>query len=106
MKKIISAFILTMLFATSCQKDQETARPDWLNAKIDELISDDQCSISTVTVYDFEGEEYYNIYCGVWSCMFCQLYDAEGKAVNWDSEAFQKFHETSKVIDEFPACEE
>lgn len=105
MKKTIVALILSLLLFSACQKDQESARPDWLNAKVAELISDDQCSISTVTVYEFEGQQYYNIYCGVWSCMFCELYDAEGNAVNWDPDAFQKFHETSKEIDELPACE-
>ncbi|MDA3929020.1 MAG: hypothetical protein PF541_08670 [Prolixibacteraceae bacterium] len=106
MKTFIVKILIGLFFIlASCSDDDFAPKPNWLSDKVKEIIEEDMCNISTVTVYQFQDEYYYNIYCGVWSCLFCHLYDTDGNAVNWDSETFTLFHENSEEIEEFPACE-
>ena len=106
MKKLLAVLFVIAAVLSACQNEQFEQKPEWLSVKVNELIPDkDLCQLSTVTVYKFEGEYYYNIRGAFWSCAFCHLYDADGNIVEWDEETFNKFHEENKEIDEFPACE-
>lgn len=96
-------FILAALAA--CQKEQLDSKPEWLAAKVDELIDDQFCDITTVTVYEYEGAYYYHIYCQVWSCLFCNVYDADGNQISFADEAYTNFMDEKEEVEEYPACE-
>lgn len=106
MKKLIIPFVISIAFLAACQKEQIEQRPKWLSEKVDSVLFDkDLCNITTVTVFQFKGAYYYHIYCGVWSCMYCHIYDGEGNEISLNDETFANFMEENEKIDEFPACE-
>lgn len=80
MNRLIYLFsIFFLLLISACNKDEPNARdqfPELLQAKITELVPDQNlCEITTVTIIEYNGKNYYHIYCGIWSCMYCQLFD-------------------------------
>lgn len=106
MKTFVGKILIGLFFIlASCSKDDFDPKPDWLSDKVEEIINEDLCSLTTVTVYQFQEAYYYDIYCGLWSCIYCHLYDSEGENVKWDSETFELFLSDKKQIDEYPACE-
>lgn len=106
MKKIIPIVFSLLLIVSACSENDSDFRPEWLSDKISEILTEkDSCELTSITVYSFNEELFYNIYCGYWSCMFCHLYDADGNKVELGEEKFENFHKVSKVVDEFSACE-
>lgn len=105
--KTITFFLVFLLFIFfACKKDQSENRPDWLSDKVSEVISsEDICYITTVSVFEYNKNYYYNIYCGFWSCLYCHLYDANGNKPDWDDETHKLFIEKKVLIEEYPACE-
>lgn len=109
--KRLPAFILVVLLTGlySCKKDDHSANepfPEWLQAKITELTSvQNVCSITDVTIYEYKGERYYHIYCGLWSCMYCEFFDEKGNRPNWDTNNWNDFQANKKVIKTVPACD-
>jgi len=89
--KRLPAFVLIVLLIGlySCKKDDHSANsqsPEWLQAKITELTSEfDLCKYTDVTTIEYNGKMYYHIYCGAWSCVYCQLFDEKGNRPNWDT---------------------
>ena len=81
------------LFLISCQKE-ETLNPDipdWFLPQIEELEKSGQCYGCTITQITFNSKMYYHLYCGYWSCMYCNIYDNNGKLVEWVAEEFNNF---------------
>jgi hypothetical protein len=109
MKRIIHLFSFLMILSlVACDKD-ETAGPDqlpvWLKQKITELVPDQKlCEITTVTIIEFHGKRYYHVYCGIWSCMYCHLFDEKGNHPEWDNEEWSDFRANKKEIKVVPAC--
>jgi hypothetical protein len=103
---IAAVFLLTVL---SCHKEEITSRdqfPEWLNEKINELVPGHPlCEMTDISVIRYNGKTYYNIYCGIWSCMYCQLYDGKGNHPNWDDKTWNDFLKNQKVIEKVPACD-
>ena len=107
---ILFAGILVLLSLSACKKDKEATVndqfPEWLQLKIDELIPDQNlCKITTITTIEFNGKKYYHIYCGIWSCMYCQLFDENGNRPVWEENVWNDFFANQKVIKEIPACQ-
>lgn len=109
--KRFPAFILSVLLIClySCKKDDHPANeqfPEWLQAKITELTSvQDICSITDVTTIEYNGKVYYHIYCGLWSCMYCEFFDEKGNRPNWDTNDWNDFQAKQKVIKTVPSCQ-
>ncbi len=106
----IPIYILIVLFIGigSCKKD-EIAVPDqipqWLHTRIDELTSEQNiCKITEVTISEYQGKRYYEVYCGIWSCYHCQLFDESGTRPTWDSNEWKNFFANQKVMKILPAC--
>ncbi len=102
-------FIFAFLVAFSCHKKEETLvskeLPEWLQLKIAELVPDQKlCEITDVTFIEYKGQIYYHVYCGIWSCMYCQLFDQQGNRPNWDSDVWQDFLAKKREIQTVPAC--
>ena len=60
----------------SCEKEDtpNTEIPEWLQPRIEELENFDFCFDCSLTQITYQDEYYYHIYCGLWSCMYCELY--------------------------------
>lgn len=101
---IVIGLIIFGCFA--CDNEEFDNKPSWMDEKVDAVLSEkDDCEITTVTVYQYNDELYYNIYCGYWSCMFCHLYNADGEKVDLSQEDFNDFNDLKEKLEEFPACE-
>ena len=106
---LLYTFII-LLSVFSCHKKEETIiskeLPVWLKLKITELIPDQQmCEITDVTFIEYNGKRYYHVYCAIWSCMYCQLFDEQGNRPNWNSDGWNDFITNEKNIQTVPACE-
>jgi hypothetical protein len=93
--KSFCLLLLTSFFLFSCEKEEvsETNVPDWFQPTIEELENSGECFGCTITKIPYNGEIYYHLYCGYWSCMYCNLYDSRGNLVDWDQEKFDHFLE-------------
>ncbi len=110
MKRIILLFCLSMLLlGSACKKDEPEASgefPQWLKTKIEELIPDQKmCEITEVTIIEYNGKKYYHVYCGIWSCMYCQFFDEQGNRPDWNADQWNDFEANKKEIKILPACE-
>lgn len=110
MKRYLMIFLLTIpLWAgNSCKKEEFSDQiPEWLQQKIPELIPDQKlCEITDITIYRFEGKTYYNVYCMIWSCMYCQFFDENGNRPQWNQKEWENFHSGSKEVKKVKACEQ
>jgi predicted nucleic-acid-binding Zn-ribbon protein len=111
MKPFIFFIGIIFLLATapSCDKDDyDTTEdlPGWLQKKISEIISPDSqlCGMTDVTVIRFNKKTYYHIYCLIWSCMYCHLYDENGNRPEWDEKTWNDFGAHQVTIQVLPAC--
>lgn len=110
MKQLFLFACLCLILSTlSCDKKDEITDDDqfpaWLQTKITELTSEfDLCKMTDVTIIEYKGERYYHIYCGLWSCMYCQLFDEHGNKPNWSNNDFNDFLANKKEIKVLPAC--
>jgi hypothetical protein len=101
--------IILILAVLSCDNKDEETNPDqfpgWLQTKIVELTSEfDLCEITDVTIIEYNGKTYYHVYCGLWSCMYCHLFDEKGNSPNWESSQWNDFFAHKKEIKTVPAC--
>lgn len=108
-RSVLFICIFTFLFAISCHKEAETnvskEIPAWLQLKIKELLPEQAlCEISAVTFIEYNGKLYYHLYCGIWSCMYCQFFDEQGNRPVWSSEVWQDFEAKKREILVVPAC--
>ena len=109
MRRFATILLIIFLLGTdSCKKDENSTPdqfPEWLQAKITELTSEfNLCKITDVTIIEYKGQKYYHVYCGVWSCMYCQLFDEQGNRPVWESNEWNDFLTNKKVIKTLPAC--
>ena len=101
--------IMLLIGLLSCNKKEETPVskdfPEWLQLKITELVPEQNlCAITDVTIIEYNGKRYYHVYCGIWSCMYCQLFDEQGNRPVWDSTGWEDFFANKKEIQTVPAC--
>ncbi len=101
--------IFLLLGVLACdKKDEDTTTdqlPEWLQEKITELVPDQKsCWITDVTIIEYKGERYYHVYCGLWSCMYCQLFDKNGNRPSWETNQWNDFFTNKKEIKVVPAC--
>ena len=76
-----------MILLISCQKEKEPELsheiPQWLQPRFKELKNSEQhCWDCSVTKYTYKDDLYFNVYCGYWSCAFCEFYNNDGKLVS------------------------
>jgi hypothetical protein len=112
MKRILLYTCIVLLIGVlSCNKDNDEIAtpsqfPEWLQAKITELVPEDNlCKLTDVTIIEYKGKTYYHIYCGIWSCMYCQLFDEQGNRPTWETSEWNDFFANQKEIQTLPACE-
>jgi hypothetical protein len=105
----IFILIVFLIGLSSCKKDDNATNdpfPEWLQAKITELVPDQNlCKITNVTIIEYKGEKYYDIYCGLWSCIYCQIFDEQGNRPNWETIDWNDFIVNKKEIKVVPACQ-
>jgi hypothetical protein len=109
----VNRFYVILLFVfllgmDSCKKEEDSNPdqfPGWLQAKITELTSEfNLCQYTDVTFIEYKGQKYYHVYCGVWSCMYCQLFDEQGNRPVWETSEWNDFFANKKEIKTVPAC--
>ena len=105
---LFSGIFLLLSFLSCDKKDLITGPeefPAWLQLKIEELVTPFSiCNITDVTIIEYNGKKYYHIYAGLWSCMYCQLFDEQGNRPDWDSKGWEDFFAKMKDIQIVPAC--
>jgi hypothetical protein len=104
------AYIFLLWGVLACDKKDEDIStdqlPEWLQTKITELIPDQKsCWITDVTIIKYKGERYYHVYCGLWSCMYCQLFDEKGNRPTWETNQWNDFFANKKEIRVVPVCQ-
>jgi hypothetical protein len=103
------SIIFALCIVFSCDKEEITTPdqfPEWLQNKMTELFPDQRfCEITDVTIIRYNGKTYYHIYCGIWSCMYCQFFDEHGNRPTWDEKVWNDFGAHQKVIKKIPACQ-
>ncbi len=110
MKQLFLFACLCLILSTlSCDKKDEITDvdqfPAWLQTKITELTSEfDLCKMTDVTIIEYKGERYYHIYCGLWSCMYCQLFDQKGNRPTFTDLEWNDFLTNKKDIKTLPTC--
>jgi thioredoxin-related protein len=110
MKRFFLFACLCLTLSTiSCDKKDEITDvnqyPVWLQTKITELTSEfNLCEMTDVTIIEYKEKRYYHIYCGLWSCSYCQLFDDKGNYAVWETNEFANFLKSGKVIKVLPAC--
>ena len=109
MNRFTAILLIAFLLGIDSCKKEETSPPDqfpkWLQAKITELTSEfDLCKFTDVTISEYKGNRYYEIYCGIWSCYHCQLFDEQGDRPTWNSNDWNDFFTNQKVVKILPAC--
>jgi len=88
---------LLLLFLVSCQKEELNEEiPEWFYPRIEALENSGECYGCTLTKILYNNSIYYDLYCGYWSCMYCNLYDSNGNLVEWDVDDFNNFLENKK----------
>ncbi|MCX6237072.1 MAG: hypothetical protein NTY07_05840 [Bacteroidia bacterium] len=104
---LIGIFLL-LSFLSCDKKDTITGPRDfplWLQAKITELVTPNNiCEFTDVTIIEYNGKRYYHIYAGLWSCMYCQLFDEQGNRPDWDTSVWNDFFAKKKEVQVIPAC--
>ena len=91
MNKLYLISIIVLLI--SCQKEQapKTNIPDWFLPQIETLENSVPCFDCTITQISYNNKIYYDLYCGHWSCIYCNVYDSTGKLMEWSQEEFNNF---------------
>ncbi len=107
MKRLIFISLFLLFLLPTCKKDEITnpdQLPEWVLLKAKELVPDQKLlKITDITIIEYKGELFYHIYCGIWSCMYCQLFDKHGVHPNWDSSQWNDFSANQKIIKTVPA---
>jgi len=101
--------IILLIGILSCDKKDLITGPEefpvWLQLKITELVPEqDLCEITSVTIIEYNGKKYYHLYCAIWSCVYCQLFDEQGNRPDWDSKGWEDFFAGEKEFVKVPAC--
>jgi hypothetical protein len=109
MKNLFLIFCLLLfvpiLSCTKEQPDNPEQLPEWLQTKITELVPDQKsCWITDVTISEYKRKKYYHVYCGLWSCVYCQFFDEQGNRPSWTENEWNDFLANQKVIKTLPAC--
>ena len=96
--KMKNLYLISILFIflSSCEKEEKKDSfnsdiPEWIIPQIEELENAGHCSLCSLTRITFNNEFYYHVYCGIWSCMYCYLYDSSGELVDWSADNFNTF---------------
>jgi len=101
--------LLLLVSISSCTKeksDNPEQLPEWIQAKVTEVISEfNLCESTNVEIINFEGKTYYNISCAIWNCIYCQLFDEQGNRPVWNSTEWNDFFANNKEIKVVPACQ-
>lgn len=109
MNRFTAILLLVFLLGIDSCKKEETSAPDqfpeWLQAKITELTSEfNLCEYTYVEIIEYKNEFYYNISCGVWNCIYCQIFDKNGNRPTWTNSGIEDFLTNKKLIKTLPAC--
>jgi hypothetical protein len=110
MKRSSAIFLIVFLLGIdSCKKEETSVSdqfPEWLQAKITELTSEfNLCEYTNVEIIEYKGELYYNISCGAWNCIYCQIFDQNGNRRTWTTGEMPDFLTNKKLIKTVPACQ-
>ena len=86
------------IFLASCEKE-ETPKPEipeWLEPRIEEIESMNLCATCSISRTNYQNQLYYHVYCGIWSCSHCEVYNSSGNLVDWSKINFEDFAESEK----------
>ena len=70
--------------------------PEWLGTKVQQW---DSSTYKSIVPYVFKGEwngeTIYFIYSPLYSCIFCEVYYADGRNVDWEESDFENFQKST-----------
>jgi len=90
MKKFIIALIFVAFTAVSCEKD-EVENPAWLTELINKIKTDSSYTGSKIYKHEWKSSDYYELNQPISSCLFCKVYNKDGKLVNWSDEDMESY---------------
>jgi hypothetical protein len=101
MKISALAFIILVLSSLpACERNEAPTIPGWLSAKIAEMEDEPFYALALVVRHEWKSGYYYYVNIPLSSCMYCDVYDAEGNKINWDIESLDDYlrHRTNETL--------
>jgi len=88
-------FILSFITLLGCDKKDDNnsleQNPKWLVDSISTIDKDPQCNKDTIYRHTWKSQFYYHFFGYYSSCMYCRVYNYEGKIVSWKNEDFNDY---------------
>jgi hypothetical protein len=103
MKKITFASLLLFLTFAGCGSDKifnyEKDTPEWLKTKIDSVTTSNPKYYSGTKVFRYEWNKQYVYHFSIplSSCVYCELYDQEGRKIQFTDNAMTSDFEQNKI---------
>ncbi len=96
MKKYILV-ILIIAFIFGCKKENnEISLPDWMQNMTDTLETNDYYWGSKIHRHEWKTNYYYHLEIPLSSCAYCNVYEENGKSVDWEIENVEDYWENKK----------
>ena len=91
---------LTILLFLGCHRSAitETSKniPEWLQKTIDNLSNNRRNIGTKIYRYEWNEEYIYDLVDPSSSCIYCQIFDRNGKKIKFDYDTYKKFVEERK----------
>jgi hypothetical protein len=83
--------VILFIFLFSCGRhvpvlNDGSVPPEWLGAKIADMEDNKYYAGATIVRHQWKSKVYYYINIPLSSCMYCEVYDADGYKVDWEKE--------------------
>ncbi len=91
MKKLIIILLIPVFVIISSCSDDDNLVPDWLRPKIAQMEADPVYAGVTVYRHDYKQTQIYNVDAPLRNCIYCEMYDSNGNALNWTEEELNDY---------------
>lgn len=95
--KIIVFFVFILFI--SCKKsesDEFIENPDWLVDFISSIENDKSYEYDKIYRHNWKKQHYYHFFKYYSSCIYCKVYDYEGRLVDWSNEDIDDYQENRR----------
>uniref|UniRef100_UPI0032175118 hypothetical protein n=1 Tax=uncultured Draconibacterium sp. TaxID=1573823 RepID=UPI0032175118 len=89
-------FLVFIMISCEEREREEVLIPSWLKPRLIELENSGECIGCTVQRWTYKDENFYHVYCGIWSCIDCEVYRYNGDLVVWGENIDQLDYEKNK----------
>ena len=78
--------VAVLTFLSACEHESEMLSPempDWLAQLIENIEGDDYYAGAVIYRHEWRGQYYYHLMIPLSSCAYCDVYDQNGKKIEW-----------------------